>query len=125
KRPFMGFRCFPTPGGDVQSNIHTVHQGRRIMYEPTGNESDIWTFPEAGWGAYAGQTSGKILGLVSTIKTRESLALDTLGEKAHLLTFRTQPMIPSGSTAKSALYLFDAQSIEQVEQLKNLPVRIE
>jgi len=125
KRPFMGFRCFPTPGGDVQSNIHTVLQGRRIMYEPTGNRASIWAFPEAGWGAYAGHTSGKILGIVSTIKTRESLAIDTLGEKAHHLVFRTQPTVPSESMAKAVLYLFDAQSIEQVEHLKNLPARIE
>ncbi len=121
----MGFKCFPTPGGDTQSNVHTVHQGNRILYEPTGNSADIWGFPEAGWGAYEGLTSGKILGIVSTIKTRESLALDTLGNKAHHFVFRTQPIIKFGSTATAALYLFDAQSIEQVESLKNLPVRIE
>ncbi len=125
KRPFMGFKCFPTPGGDVQSNIHTIRQGRKIQYEPTGNSADIWAFPEAGWGAYEGQTSGKILGIVSTIKTRESLAIDTLGEKAHHLVFRTQPMIASGATSKASFYLFDAQSVEQVEQMKNLPTKIE
>jgi len=125
KQPFMGFRCIPTPGGDIQSNVHTIRQGRKILYEPTGNEADIWAFPEAGWGAYEGQTCGKILGIVSTIKTRESLAIDTLGEKAHHLVFRTQPMIESGDTAKASFYLFDAQSVEQVEQLKNLPTRIE
>jgi len=125
KRPYLGFKCIPTPGGDVQSNIHTVRQGRRILYEPTGNEADVWTTPEAGWGAYEGQTSGKILGIVSTVKTRESLAIDTLGVKAHHLTFRTQPRLASGSSTKVTLYLFDAQSIGQVESLKNLPVRIE
>ena len=125
RRPYMGFKCFPTPGGDTQSNVHTVHQGNRILYEPTGNSADIWGFPEAGWGAYEGLTSGKILGIVSTIKTRESLALDTLGDKAHHFVFRTQPIFKFGSTATAALYLFDAQSIEQVENLKNLPVRIE
>ncbi|MGY5878990.1 MAG: GNAT family N-acetyltransferase [Candidatus Thorarchaeota archaeon] len=125
KRPFMGFRCIPTPGGDAQSNVHTIHQTRKITFEPTGNESDIWASPEAGWSAYEGQTSGKILGIVSTIKTRESLAVDTLGDKAHHLVFRTQPRIESGSKAKVALYLFDAQSIEQIELLKNLPVQIE
>lgn len=125
KRPSMGFRCLPTPGGDAQSNIHTIHQGRKILFEPTGDETDIWTTPEAGWGAYEGKSSGKILGIVSTIKTRETLALETLGEKAQLITFRTKPRIASGSSAKVAWYLFDAQSIEQVEHLKNLPVRIE
>jgi len=125
KRPYLGFKSIPTPGGDAQSNIHTIHQGHKIVYEPTGNEADVWGYPEAGWGAYEGQTSGKILGIVSTIKTRESLAIDTLGEKAHQFVFRTQPKIASGSSATVALYLFDAQSIEQVEHLKDLPVRIE
>jgi GNAT superfamily N-acetyltransferase len=125
KRPFMGFKCLPTPGGDTQSNIHTIHQGRKIVFEPTGNETDIWTTPEAGWGAYEGRSSGKILGIVSTIKTRESLALETLGEKADQIAFRIQPRIASGSKAKASWYLFDAQSIEQVKSLKNLPVRIE
>ncbi|MGY5859933.1 MAG: GNAT family N-acetyltransferase [Candidatus Thorarchaeota archaeon] len=125
KRPYMGFKGLPTPGGDVQSNIHTVHQGQRILYETTGNESDVWGFPEAGWGAYEGKTSGTILGVVSTIKTRESLAVDTLGIKADQLVFRTQPIVKAGFTAKAVLYLFDAQSIEQVELLKNLPKRIE
>ena len=125
KRPYMGFRCIPTPGGDVQSNVHTIHQGRKFEFESTGNDTDIWAFPEAGWGAYEGRSSGKILGIVSTIKTRESLALNTLDEKAHHLAFRTQPRIASGSMAKAALYLFDAHSIEQVEYLRNLPESIE
>ncbi|MFW9843503.1 MAG: GNAT family N-acetyltransferase [Candidatus Thorarchaeota archaeon] len=124
RRPYLGFKCFPTPGGDSQSKVHTIHQGRKIVFEPTGNESDIWAFPEAGWGAYEGRSSGKILGIVSTIKTRETLALDTLGDKAHHFVFRTQPRLASGSMAKVALYMFDAESIEQVESLKNLPVRI-
>jgi hypothetical protein len=125
KRPFMGFKCIPTPGSDMQSNIHTVRHGRKLVYEPTGNEANVWAFPEAGWGAYEGQASGKILGIVSTIKTRESLALNTLGEKAHHFVFRTQPKIASGSMARASLYMFDAQSIQQVEALWNLPVKIE
>ncbi len=125
KRPFMGFKCLPTPGGDSQSKIHTIHGGHRILYEPSGANADIWAQPEAGWGAYEGLTSGKILGIVSTTKTRESLALDTLSDKAHHLVFRTQPMIKSGATAESVMYLFDAQSVEDVELLKNLPEKIE
>ncbi len=125
KRPYLGFNCFPTPGGDAQSKIHSVRQGQKIVYEPTGNNADIWVQPEAGWGAYEGLTSGRILGIVSTIKARESLALDTLGEKAHRLIFRAQPMIRSGASAESVLYLFDAQSIKQVELLKNLPEKID
>ncbi len=125
KLPFIGFRCIPTPGGDAQSKIHTIHGGQRILYEPTGNSADIWAQPEAGWGAYEGLISGKILGIVSTIKTRESLAIDTLSDKAHHLVFRTQPAIRSGATAEAVMYLFDAQSVEDVELLKNLPEKIE
>jgi len=125
KLPYLGFKCIPTPGGDPLSKIHTIHGGHRILYEPTGNEADIWAQPDAGWGAFEGLTSGKILGVVSTIKTRESFAIDTLSDKAHHLVFRTQPTIPSGATAESVMYLFDAQSVEDVELLKNLPEKIE
>ncbi len=125
KLPYIGFRGFPTPGGDIQSKVHTVYQGHRIQYEPTGNEADIWAFPEAGWGVYEGLTSGRILGFLSTSKCRESLALDTLGDKAHLITLRSQPRIPAGEKSSLVVYLLDAESIEQVECLKHLPKRIE
>ena len=125
KLPYIGFKGFPTPGGDARSKIHTIHQGERIEYEPTGNASDIWAFPKAGWGAYEGLTSGKILGLISTTRNRESFAIDTLGDKAHHLTFRAQPKIAAGESVSAVMYLLDTDSIEQIELMKDIPEHIE
>jgi hypothetical protein len=91
------------------------------MYEPTGNSADIWVYPAAGWGVFEGLNSKKFLGFVSTLKTKESLALDTLSENAHFLTFRDRRTIGPGETTSLVGYLFEAESSNVVECLKDLP----
>lgn len=124
KRPAVGYRGIPTPGGGVLNTIHTTRDNKRIVHEPTSQESELFAGRE-GWGAYENATDGTVLGIISAYKWDNLLYLDTLGEKAQHFGLRERRALKPGESTSMTSYIMITHDVDTVEQLKDLPEVIE
>jgi hypothetical protein len=121
----IGFNGVPKPGGIPQSNVHTVVNGRRILYEPTENDLNFYSDPKEGWIAYEEPKSGQILGIISTSKTGPSLHYDNSGEKGQWFTIEDRRNLAIGQDSYIAGYVLLADQVDDVELLKMMPANLE
>jgi GNAT superfamily N-acetyltransferase len=124
RRPSVGYRGIPTPGGDVLNKVHTTRDNKRIVYEPNTQGVDLFAGRE-GWGAYESPSNGTVLGIISAYKWDEILFTDTLGEKAQIFGLRERRALKPGETTSMTSYIVITQDVDTVELLKNLPEVIE
>ena len=121
----FGFRGAPRPGGDVQSIVHTIWDGKKTVYTPTGNNTNIFVSPEQPWGALEGMKSGEILGVVSTETSQSSLTLNVQSDAAQTIGIRKWDTLHPDHSSVISGYLMLADGVDQVEKLKSLPASIE
>jgi ribosomal protein S18 acetylase RimI-like enzyme len=124
KRPVVGYRGIPTPGGEGLNTIHTTRDSKRIVHEPTLQESELFAGIE-GWGAYESTSNGTVLGIITAYKWDNLLYLDTLGEKAQNFGIRERRALKPGESTSMNSYIVIAQNVDTVELLKDLPEVIE
>lgn len=124
KRPSVGYKGIPTPGGNALNIVHTTRDNRRIVYEPHANQAEVFAGRE-GWGAYENPSDGTVLGIISAYKWDEILYTDTLGEKAQIFGVRERRALKAGEKTSINSYLVITEDVDTVEQLKDLPEVIE
>ena len=121
----IGFHGVPKPGGIPQSQIHGVVNHRRILFEPTPNDNNFYLDPEEGWSAYEEPESGLILGFVSTAKTGPTLEYENAGDKGQWVVIDDRRRLNANETTSISGYIIQAEQVEDVEALKNMPSEIE
>jgi len=124
KRPMLGYRGIPTPGGTAVNRVHTERGGRRLVYEPTAQSVDIYAGRDA-WGAYESPADGTVLGIISAYKWDELVYVDTLGEKAQFFGVRERRALNAGESTSLNSYLVITDDVDTVEALKDLPEVVE
>ncbi|MGQ4912941.1 MAG: GNAT family N-acetyltransferase [Candidatus Thorarchaeota archaeon] len=120
RRMKMGLRGAVRPGGDVQSKVHTIVDGSERAYDPTGNNLTILASSQGAWGAFEGVSSGKILGVVSTVRSQSSLSLNVHSDTAQTVGLSKWSIVRPGSSTVLTGYLFEAESVEQVRVLSQI-----
>jgi GNAT superfamily N-acetyltransferase len=124
KRPLVGYRGIPNPGGSALNKVHTTRDGKRMVYEPNIQGVDIYAGRE-GWGAYESPSDGTVLGIISAYKWDEIVYTDTLGEKAQLFGVRERRALKPDETTSIMSYLVIADDVDTVDLLKDLPEVLE
>ena len=124
KRPLLGFKGIPMPGGDACSKVHTEKDGHRIVYEPHTEGVDVYA-GRSSWGAYESPTDGTVLGIISAYKWDEMVYVDTLSEKAQIFGIRERRALKSDESTCLTSYLVITDNVDTVELLKDLPEVIE
>ena len=84
KKVRLYIRGIPRPGGAIQNRIHTIFNDQQIAYEPRAVEADLPSSPKHGWIAFEDPISGKMVGMISNERTKESTAAFNMGEKADM-----------------------------------------
>ncbi|TFF84651.1 GNAT family N-acetyltransferase [Candidatus Thorarchaeota archaeon] len=125
RRVLFGFRGVPRPGGDKRSIVHTVQDGKKVTYRPLGNETEVFVSTDEPWGALEGINKGEILGVVATDTSQTSLSLNIQGENAQTIGFRKWVTLSPSQTSLMTGYLVLAESVSQVEDLRQLPISLE
>jgi hypothetical protein len=97
-------RGVPRPGGTIQNRIHTVFNEQQIIYEPRDVEADLPSSPKHGWVAFENPVNGKIVGMVSNERTRESIVAINMGENADMFVCHGLRSLKPGE--KSAISCF-------------------
>ncbi|MGY5864232.1 MAG: GNAT family N-acetyltransferase [Candidatus Thorarchaeota archaeon] len=120
KRPMLGFRGIPMPGGNVCSKVHTVKEQQRLVYEPHTTGHDIFA-GRSSWGAYESPSDGTVLGIISAYKWDEILYVDTLSEKAQIFGVRERRALKAGESTSLTGYLVISDNVDTVELLSDLP----
>ena len=124
KRPLLGFRGIPMPGGDVCSKTHTERAGQRLVYEPNTQGVDIFA-GRTEWGAYESPSDGTVLGIIATYKWDEILYVDTLSEKAQIFGVRERRALKRDESTSITSYLAITKDVDTVALLKDLPEVLE
>ena len=124
KRPLLGFRGIPMPGGDVCSIVHTEKERQRVIYEPHTKGVDMIS-GRSGWGAYESPTDGTVLGIISAYKWDDQMYVDTLSEKAQIFGVRERRALKRDESSSITGYLVITKDVDTVELLKDLPEVIE
>lgn len=124
KRPLLGFRGIPMPGGDVCSKVHTEKEGQRVVYEPHTHGVDIFA-GRSNWGAYESPSDGTVLGIIAAYKWDEQMYVDTLSEKAQIFGVRERRALKRDESTNITSYLVITKDVGTVELLKDLPEVIE
>jgi hypothetical protein len=120
KRPLLGFKGIPMPGGDACSTVHTEKEGKRVIYEPHTSGVDIYA-GRSSWGAYESPSDGTVLGLISAYKWDEIIYVDTLSEKAQIFGSRERRVLKPKESTSLTSYLVITKDVDTVELLKDLP----
>ncbi len=121
----IGFDGVPIPGGVPQSNIHTVVNGRRILYEPTESEISFYIDPHESWVAFEEPKSQQILGIISTAKHGPTLAYENSGLKGQWFTLWDRRTLEVGQKTSISGYVLLADQVDDIEALKKMPADLE
>lgn len=124
KRPLLGFRGIPMPGGDSCSRVHTVKERQSVVYEPHTSDATIFA-GRSSWGAFESPTDGTVLGIISAYKWDEMVYVNTLSETAQIFGVNERRALKSGESTSLTGYLVISDEVETVELLSNLPDVIE
>ena len=124
KRPLVGYRGIPTPGGTALNKVHTTRENQRIVYEPTFQGVDLYAGREC-WGAYESPSDGTVLGIISGYKWDGLLYCDTLGEKAQMFGVHERRALKAGESTSINSYLVISEDVDTIELLKDMPEVIE
>ena len=124
KRPLLGFRGIPMPGGDLCSKVYTEKEGQRVAYEPHTQGADIFA-GRSNWGVYESPSDGTVLGIIAAYKWDDILYVETLSEKAQIFGVRERRALRRDESTSITSYLVITQDVDTVELLKDLPEVIE
>jgi hypothetical protein len=85
KKMRLFLRGVPRPDGAIQNRIHTVFNEQQICFEPREVEADLPCSPKHGWVVFENPKTGKMVGMISNERTKESIAGFNMGENADML----------------------------------------
>ncbi len=121
KTVYSGFHGFPQPGESSQPIIHAVHQGRIRKYEPTENEMHAVAPMDRSWVAFEDPDEKTVLGVISTLKGKESLEFSNWGEQAERVQISHLKVLKPKESAILTCYLVISEEVQDVQKMKGLP----
>ncbi len=124
KRFSLGFRGVPHFGSHGVSNVHTVINGKRVLHQPTKDETEVAVDPQDNWVVYEEPSSGQMLGVSVACKTRNTLELRTLSENAQSVVINDWRELEPNENTTVVVYFVLNSDPETMNQLKYLPEKI-
>ncbi len=100
-----------------------LHIGRTKV-DMTENELHLAPEPEEGWAAIH-NADGRVLGVVTTCKSRRTLELFNMDGKTQTVSITDERVLAPDQQTSLSCYLVMVSDAEAVEVLKSLPGRVE
>jgi RimJ/RimL family protein N-acetyltransferase len=124
KKTRLYLRGVPRPDGAIQNRIHTIFNEQQICYEPREVEADLPCSPKHGWIAFENPSTGKLVGMISDERTRESIAAFNMGKNADMFFLHCIRSLKPSKTSKICCFIVLPDSLNDMTLLNKLSLSL-